>query len=694
MDPRKFFSELKRRNVYRAAVGYAAVAWLLIQIATQTFPFFEIPTWAVRLVIVILLAGFPFALAWAWAFELTAEGIVRTEEVPADKSIARETGRKINFIIIAVLLLAVAVLLFDRFGPGRARHTFEAPEKSIAVLPFENLTSEQENAFFADGLQDDILTSLAKIQDLKVISRTSTLAYRGGKDSRNLRLIGEALGVASILEGSVRRVENRVRLTVQLIDTRSDQHIWADTYDRTISDALTLQGELAKEVAAALHAKLSPEEKERVERKPTNSADAYVLYLRARQYEMSPDTLLQDYRLAEQLYDQAIVLDPQFALAHAGLATTRAAIFHYYDPTDALQASVLAGATEALRLQPNLGEGHTALGLYHYWTKRDYAKALEQFAIAERLSPNDTNVRLLSAAVQRRRGLWRKALESFKEIEKRDPQNPNIVRNLVYTHSALRNWDDAVHAAERMRTLAPDSVSSAIQGAFIHFLRDGSTAALKNVLGGVAPGVDPDGVVTAGKWDVALIERDFGAAEQAIANCGLEAISYLNGQLTARSFFLGCVELARGETEEANVQFELARPSFEDDVKRSPENAERHANLGLLYALMGRKEAAIQAGRRAVELKPVSKDAYDGTTLNCYLAVIYARTGEPKLALDLLEQLLKTPGAVDSTLYSITQNDLRFRWVWDPLRDHPRFQQLVGPEGSHALAWQQRPAQF
>lgn len=676
MNPRKFFSELKRRNVYRAAVGYAAVAWLLIQITTQIFPFFDVPAWAVRLVIVMLLAGFPFALAWAWAFEITAEGIVRTEEVPVDKSMVRETGRKINFVIIAVLLLAVAVLLFDRFGPGRGRKGSDAREKSIAVLPFENLTSDPENAFFADGMQDDILTSLAKIQDLKVISRTSTLPYRG-TESRNLRQIGEALGVTTILEGSVRRAGPEVAVNVQLIDAQSDRHIWANRYRRTISDALTLQGELAKEIAAALHATLSPEEKARVETKPTDNADAYVLYLRARQYEMSPDTLLQDYRLAEQLYAQATALDPRFALAHAGLATTRAAIFHYYEPTDALQSAVLAGAEEALRLQPDLGEGHAALGVYHYWTKRDYARALQEFAIAERLLPNDTNVRLLNAAVQRRQGLWKEALASFKEIEKRDPQNPNIARNVLYTNTALRDWSEAARAAERLHALAPDSVNSIIQGAYVDFWRAGSTAALKRVLGAVAPGVDPDGVVTVGRWEVALMERDFSAAEQALASYPLEAASYLNGQLTAKSFLQGCVELARGDAEKANRLFEQARPSFERDVEQSPESAERHANVGLLYALMGRKDAAIRAGRRAVELKPVSKDAYDGTTMNCFLAVIYARSGEPDLALGLLEQLLKAPGAVDSTLYSITQSDLRLRWVWDPLRADPRFQQLI-----------------
>ncbi|HEX8680445.1 MAG TPA: hypothetical protein VF683_10820, partial [Chthoniobacterales bacterium] len=301
MDPRKFFRELKRRNVYRAAVGYAAVAWLVIQVVTQVAPVFEIPTWVVRAVIVLLIAGAPFALVLAWAFELTPEGLMRTEDVPVESTRGRAFGRKLNLVVIAVLALAVAALLIDRLRSGGGSRNSSAQEKSIAVLPFENMSNDPENAFFADGMQDDILTSLAKIAELKVISRTSTLPYRGGKSSHNLRQIGDALGVATILEGSVRRAGAQVAVTVQLIDAGTDRHIWAHRYDRTISNALTLQSELAQEIASALHATLSPEEKARVETKPTNHPDAYVHYLRARQLEQGPDNLLQDFLEAEDL---------------------------------------------------------------------------------------------------------------------------------------------------------------------------------------------------------------------------------------------------------------------------------------------------------------------------------------------------------------------------------------------------------
>jgi TolB-like protein/Tfp pilus assembly protein PilF len=677
VDPSKFFCELKRRNVYRAAVGYAAVAWLIIQVVTQVAPVFEIPSWVVRSVIVLLLAGAPVALVVAWAFELTPEGFVRAEEAPAESSRGRAFGRKLNAVIIVVLAVAVAVLLVDRFRPNRRTGTGDAPEKSIAVLPFDNMSNDPENAFFADGIQDDILTSLAKIAELKVISRTSTLPYRGGKSSHNLRQIADALGVATVLEGSVRRAGAQVAVTVQLIDAATDRHVWAHRYDRTISNALTLQGELAQEIASALHAKLSPEEKARVETKPTDHPDAYVHYLRARQLEQGPDNLLQDFLQAEDLLTKAVALDPQFALAFALRAKARADIFHFHQAVESWKAKAWLDAREALRLQPNASETHHVMGLCFYWLDGDYERALEQFGVASGLAPNDTNPTYFTAAIRRRQGKWQEALDTFQRIESLDPQNPNIARNILFTHTAMRNWAAAGRAGERLAAIAPDSVSSRVQAAYVDFWANGTTENLRRVLDSIPPDVDPDGVVTASRWDVALIDRDFERAENAIRQCKLEELSYFNGELTPKEFFVGMIALARGDAVAAQPFFDTAVTKFETAVREGAESAERHANLGLVYALIGRKEAAIAEGRRAVELKPEAKDAFDGAIMNCVLALIYARVGEADEALALIERLLKTHGAVDSALYSITTNDLRFRWVWEPLRGDPRFEQLL-----------------
>ena len=598
------------------------------------------------------------------------------------------TARRLKRILIAALLLfAVALplgaLILLRYGPAKMLRVGAAEailERGIAVLPFANMSEAKENAFFADGIQDDILTSLAKIDGLRVISRTSVMGYRSDA-ARNLREIGKALGVGNVLEGSVRREGNRVVVNVQLIDAVRDRHIWANRYDRTIADSLGLQGELATEIAKALSATLSPDEKARVETKPTENPEAYVFYLRANQIERNPDTLLEDYKTAEQLYMQAVALDPNFALAHARLASTCGGIFHFYEPLDSWKTKARAEAELALRLQPNLAEAHLAVGQCAYWIDEDYERALQDFNRAAQLSPNDAEVRGLIAAIKRRQGHWQESLDAFEAAQKLDPQNPNVARNVLFTNTAMRRWPDASRAAERMRAMAPASLVAKVQSGYVDFWWKGNTALLKKVANEVPAGTDPDGAITSVKWDVAMIERDYSGAKRVLDSSPLTEFSYTNAGATRKSFLEGCILLAQGDSQNAQKLFEAARPAFENAVKEAPASADRHANLGWLYAFMNRKEDAIREGRRAVELKPESKDAFDGAIMNCYLALIYARVGEKELALPLIERLLKTPGAVDSVDYSITVNDLKYRWEWDPLRSDPRFQKiLAGPE--------------
>ena len=673
MNPKRFFAELKRRNVYRAAVLYGMGAWLLAQIATQIFPFFNVPNSAVRFVIIALVLGFPIAMALSWIYELTPQGIVRTEDV--DPATQRQFGRKVDFVIIGVLLLVIAMLVYQRL-PFRTESGQAILEKSIAVLPFANLSDEKANAFFADGVQDDILTSLAKIKDLRVISRSSVMQFRDVA-ARNLREIAKTLGVANVLEGSVRRQGDRVVVNVQLIDARGDRHIWANRYDRTLTDSLGLQGELAGEIADALRASLTADEKARVATKPTQNADAYVFYLRANQISQNPDTLLEDYKAAEQLYMQAIALDPDFALAHARLASVYAGIFHYYEPTDAWKTKARTEAETALRLQPNLAEAHFAFGQCIYWMEKDYDRALEQFEIASRLSPSSGDTGRLIAAIKRRQGKWEEALEAYERVAKLDPQKPNTVRELVFTNTSMRRWPEAARWGERMRAMAPASLVAKVQSGYVDFWWKGDTQLLKSLVDKVPAGIDPDGVVTSARWDVAMLRRDYFAAKNVLEGSSVSELSYTNAGLTPRIFFEGCIYLAQGDNANAQKAFELARPAFEAAVKEAPASADRHAILGWLYAFMGRRDDAIREGQRAVELKPESKDAVDGSLMNGYLALIYARVGKNDLAIPLIERLLRTPGAVDSADYSITINDLKYRWEWDPLRKDPRFEKLI-----------------
>jgi TolB-like protein/Tfp pilus assembly protein PilF len=583
--------------------------------------------------------------------------------------------RKHVLIAGAVLLIAIAssgVWLYFK----QAAVTSQGPEKTIAVLPFQNFSPDKDNAFFADGVQDDILTSLAKIKDLRVTSRSSVMKFRDVAE-QNLRQIGKALGVANVLEGSVRREGDRVVVNVQLVDAQSARQIWANRYDRTLADSLGLQGELASEIADALRATLSTDEQARVTAKPTQNPDAYVFYLRANQLSRNPDTLLEDYKAAEQLYVQAIALDPNFALAHARLASVCAEIFHYYEPTEDWKTKARSEAQIALRLQPDLAEAHLALGQCIYWMDQDYERALEQFDIASRLSPSDGDIVRLIAAIKRRQGKWKQALEEYERVAKLDPQNPNTVRELIFTNTAMRRWPDAARWVEQLRAIAPASIIAKIQRGYVEFWWKGDTGLLKSLLNQVPLGVDPDGSVTSVRWDVAMLDRDYAAARRALDASSAKELSYTGESSTPRTFFEGCIALAQGDVPAARKYFEDAQSVFEDAVKEAPSSAIRHANLGWFYAFMGRKDDAIREGRRAVELKPESKDAVDGVIVNCYLALIYARVGEKDLAFPLLARLLKTPGAVDSVDYSITINDLKHRWEWDPIRSDPRFQKLL-----------------
>jgi serine/threonine-protein kinase len=580
------------------------------------------------------------------------------------------------------VLAAAAALLAGLIGfsiwlySKQEKLTSLATEKTIAVLPFQNFSPDKANAFFADGVQDDILTSLAKIKDLRVISRSSVMNFRDAA-GQNLRQIGKKLGVANVLEGSVRREGDRVVVNVQLVDARSARQIWANRYDRTLADSLGLQGELASEIAEALRATLSTDEQARVTTKPTQNPDAYVFYLRANQIARNPDTLLEDYKTAEQLYMQAIALDPDFALAHARLASVCAEVFHYYEPTVDWKTQARTEAQIALRLQPNLAEAHFALGQCIYWMDQDYEQALQQFDIAARLSPSNGDIARLIAAIKRRQGKWQEALEEYERVAKLDPQNPNTVRELIFINTAMRRWPEAAKWAERMRAMAPASIVAKVQSGYVDFWWKGDTQLLKSLVDQVPAGVDPDGAVTSVRWEVAMLRRDYFVAKNIFQTSSVTELSYTNAGTTPRSFFEGCTYLAQGDDLNAQKAFELARPAFEVAVQEAPASANRHANLGWLYAFMGRKEDAIREGQRAVELKPESQDAVDGPLMNCYLALIYARIGEKELAIPLIERLLRTPGAVDSADYSITINDLKYRWEWDPIRGDPRFQKLL-----------------
>ncbi|MGH8163399.1 MAG: FlgO family outer membrane protein, partial [Rhodanobacteraceae bacterium] len=398
MNFRSFSGELKRRHVYKIAVAYAVVGWLLVQVATQVFPFFGIPNWAVQIVVVATVIGFPIALVIAWAFELTPEGIKRESEV--DRKVARRTGRKLTALIVIVAAVAAGVTVFRFFHPHQeieaakqARPAVAIESKSIAVLPFENLSDNKENAYFADGVQDEILTDLAKVADLRVISRTSVMQYKSGI-TRDLREIGQQLGVAYVLEGSVQRSANKIRVNAQLIDARTDAHVWAETYDRDLADVFAIQGEIARAIAEQLQAKLSPNEKKAIAQPPTTDLAAFDLYSQAKSLLLTAGfsaTADPDLRKAIELLDEAVQRDPSFFDAYRQLAFAHEQLYALFgsDHSPVRLALAEAAVQAATRLRPDAAETHLARAQYLYYGLRDYAGALAELEIARRALPND-----------------------------------------------------------------------------------------------------------------------------------------------------------------------------------------------------------------------------------------------------------------------------------------------------------------
>jgi TolB-like protein/class 3 adenylate cyclase/Tfp pilus assembly protein PilF len=602
------------------------------------------------------------------------------------------SGIGVVLVTLSLIALAIVAIIFtpailrsrekgQRNNPTRSNETSTTAiaDKSIAVLPFENLSSDKENAFFAQGIQDEIITTLSKISGLRVISRTSTARY--GSKPENLAEIARELGVANVLEGSVQKSGDRVHINVQLIQAETESHLWAQSYDRQLTDIFSVEGEVAKKIADSLSATLSPQEKARVETKPTENADAYVLYLRARQYQTRPDNFLQDFRSAAELYQQAIALDPNFALAHARLSAVTSQIYHWFEPTEANRQKARTEAMESLRLQPNLGEGHLALGLYLYYEEADYEGALRELDLAAQALPNDGDVGLYIAAVQRRRGRWAEAIAAYEHALAIDPRNQVTLYDASQTYFGLRDWQTALRGLDRVLELAPDSVNVKIQRGYTEFFWKGSTAPIKAALESIPANVDPDGIVTFARWDVSLMDRDPAAAERALAACRLETITSQPGAPLPKSYLQACIDLVRGDNASAQKNFEAARPAIEKTVSDSPQAATQHAQLGLLYAFMGRKEDALRETQRAVELKPISQDVIEGAVAQGFQALVFARTGETDKAVSAIERLLTTPFAVDYADDSITLSDLKTRWEWDPLRNDPRFQKiLAGPE--------------
>ncbi|MGA7276096.1 MAG: tetratricopeptide repeat protein [Candidatus Udaeobacter sp.] len=684
MSAPNFLAELKRRNVYKVAAAYAVVGWLLVQVATQVFPFFEIPNWAVRLVVLLIIVGFPIALVVAWAFELTPEGLKRTEDV--DLAAAARQPRKHTWILVVIVGAALSIGLFF-IGRYSGRSTANAgrtetatgssiPQKSIAVLPFENLSDDKSAAYFADGIQDEILTKLASIADLKVISRTSTAKYKSKPE--DLKTVSQQLGVANVLEGSVQKAADKVRVNVQLIDARADSHLWAKTYDRDIKDVFAVESEVAQEISDSLQAKLSPAEANTLATAPTKDPAAYDLFLkgefelRAANVSLRPESF--DHAIA--WYQQAIARDPNFALAMARLAECRLNQHWFVETFNESELAEVKRTTEqALALAPDLAQAHVAQGLFYYYGYRQYEQALAEFGRALQLQPNNAQALEYSGYVYRRQGQWPRALDTLKKSLEQDPRNASVAGNLSQTYCILRMWQNAERGGGYALSIDPSEVIGmrALVLAIVNGSGDIKRAQgvlatfpfTNDLISSSASGTVP--TVIGDRAYAVVIERDFEAALKIWDGGGYIAADQRR-RLSAKS----AIRALAGDFTGAQADAEKARQLLEELQRERPNERVSMRELIWVYLALKRDADALKLAREAVDLLPPERDALLGNSNLAGLAEVEARTGAASDAIAILRRLLTIPAGE-----TVSIARLKIDPVWDPIRNDPAFQQLL-----------------
>jgi TolB-like protein/Tfp pilus assembly protein PilF len=666
-DKPSFFSELKRRNVYKVAVAYAVVGWLIAQIATQIFPFLEIPNWIVRLVIVLIAIGFPIALVIAWAFEATPEGIKRTEVADAKHEHSR--GKAWIYVVSIGAAISIALFFLGRYTAGNsagAAHT-ELPAKSIAVLPFDNLSSDKENAYFAEGIQDEILTRLSKIAALKVISRTSTEKYKSAPD--NLREIGKQLGVAHLLEGSVQRIGNAVHINVQLIRAESDEHLWAESYNRQLDDVFGVEGEVATAIADQLRATLTGAEKQELASKLTTNPAAHDAYLRGISQIfrglISPD----DMRRASASFAEAVRLDPNFVAAWADLSRTKSRMYQrFVDRTETLKNEARDAADTASRLDPNSGEGYFAQGVYRYRILGDFDGALAAFTEAQHRLPNDSQVLQFISFIKKRQGKWPEAIDYLQRAFVVDPRDTFAIVELASDYEYLRRFSEARTLFDRALSITPaNPLFLALKAET--YQSEGNLDAASQLLDPL-PLQPEDTYVFSIRLRQFYFRREFEKAKAALTDAlakprpslGAYYLAAWYGSLSFVQRWTGDHAAERETCKHWLEQINLLRGS---EAASAAEIAKFSAQC---YAGLGDKAVALREARAAIEAN--AQDAVRRADAEINLAQIQAYLGDADAAIEALPHLLETPAG-------LTPAELRLDPFWDPLRKDPRFAKLI-----------------
>ncbi len=596
MNPKNFFGELRRRNVYKAAVAYIVAGWALAQGIAQVFPVFDVPNWVVRLIVVLVIIGFPITLICAWAFEITPEGIKSTEEADAMPPSSRPSNRTWIYIVVIGAAVSLSLFFLGRYTAGN-RTTSSGDRKSIAVLPFRNLSEDKSDAYFADGVQDQILTNLAKLSDLKVISHTSVRQYKTGAE-RNMREIGRQLGVAYIMEGSVRRVADRLRINAELIDARTDAHIWAETYDRTAADLFAIQSELAQSIVTQLKAKLSPQQKAEIEERPTQDLDAFELYLQAKP---SIDAYLNATDVREALLravkslDEAIQRDPNFISAYCYAARANSLLFFFdLDPTPERISLAEAAVNTALRLRPDSAEAHFARADYLFRCLRDYDRAQEELAIARPGLPNSTPFFILSGYINRRRNHFADAERDFSTAFALDPRNPNAYNLLADTYVLQRRFPEAVHVYDNVLAAGEDVPIVRFRRANCVLNGTGNTGPMRDILTKY-PEMEFAGSQTPVRSWMAMLDGNYAEAERVLVASPREDFQDVDLSFYfPKSWYQAMIARAKGDSAGATAAFRECREILAQRLIVKPEHARTIAVLAQVDAALGQKDLAIR----------------------------------------------------------------------------------------------------
>jgi TolB-like protein/Tfp pilus assembly protein PilF len=668
VNAKNIFTELKRRNVYKVGIAYAVVAWLLMQIASQIFPFFDIPNWVVRVVVLLLVIGFPIALIIAWAFEVTPQGIKRTEA--ADAAGQRSRGGAWIYIVLIGAALSVGLFFVGRYTAPEVTRSSESLAKSIAVLPFENLSRDPDNAYFADGVQEEILTRLAKIADLKVISRTSTQRYQS--KPANLSEIAKQLGVANILEGSVQKAGDTVRVSVNLIQAASDSQLWADTYDRKLTDILGVESEIAKAIAEQLQAKLTGREEQALAIKSTNNPEAYDAYLRGLAFEarsIFSDAILK----AIDFYGRAVQLDPNFALAWARLSRVDSYL-NLRDTTAAHQDAAKAALENAQKLEPNSSETLLALGYYQYCVLRDYGLAKTTFKQVSRILPGSSEVPMALGRIARRDGRWDESVPYFEQALALDPRNVELLIDTAGLYSALRQFPRALKFYDRALDIVPNDPGWMLAKALIYQAQGNLQEAAKLLT--EVDAESPSPAMFFAKITQLRLERNLGEAVRLLQARQTQFHFASEIDKAVNQLYLAGTQRLAGDSASAKATAEQARNTLGQVYKNQPDNANLAAFLAVADAWLNQKDAALKEAERAITLFPSAKDALDGPDMEENMALVEMIVGENSRAISTLTRLLRTPYTGWLYRAPVTPSLLRLDPIWDPLRSDPTFQKL------------------